>query len=107
MSRARGNIEVYSHSPFIDKTAGDSVDFHAPAGASLFFLPTGDYFSKRKIRWIGKQIPRDRAKWIGALLGRLAHEQIRTAFRAAGFDPAEVDGFTEAVEGRIRALNQL
>jgi hypothetical protein len=33
--------------------------------------------------------------------------QIRDAFRAAGYQPNDVDGFTKLVEKRIAVLNQL
>ena len=34
-------------------------------------------------------------------------EQVRDAFRAAGYTPEEVEGFSKVVEGRIAQLNKL
>ena len=54
-----------------------------------------------------KAVPVVNAEWIGALLARLTPQQIRDAFRAAGYQPAEVDGFAKVVKKRIVALNHL
>ncbi len=59
------------------------------------------------LRWIGRNIPRSDAKWIGKLLALLSRDQIRDAFRAAGYTSDEVEGFTQVVLKRIAALNEL
>ncbi|HYL76009.1 MAG TPA: hypothetical protein VEU96_17495 [Bryobacteraceae bacterium] len=108
MSKARGNVHSYSHSKFITRVTADSVDVGAPRRDSLFFLATPrEFFQKLKLRAIGKNIPRDDARWIGGVLGRLSPEQIRDAFRAAGYSPKEVEGFAHVVELRIAELQKL
>ena len=42
-----------------------------------------------------------------ALVSSGSGEQIRDSFRAAGFSPAEVDGYTQVVMQRIAALKKL
>jgi hypothetical protein len=37
----------------------------------------------------------------------LSPDQVRDAFRAAGYSPEEVDGFTAVVEQRIGELTEL
>jgi hypothetical protein len=59
------------------------------------------------LRWIGKQVPRADARWMGDLLARLSPEQIRDAFRAAGYSPEETEGFAQVVERRIKELTAL
>ena len=59
------------------------------------------------LEWIGKRIPRGDARWLGELLARLSPEQIRDAFRAAGYSPEEIEGFSKIVEGRIAQLREL
>ena len=54
-----------------------------------------------------KDVPRAHAIWLGHILGRLTHEQIRDCFRAGGYSAADVEGFTEVLEGRIQELNRL
>jgi hypothetical protein len=66
-----------------------------------------EFFSRLHLRWIGRHIPREDARWMGSLLAQLSGDQIRDAFRAAGYSPQEVDGFTTVVEARIAKLNQL
>ena len=56
---------------------------------------------------VAKRIPIADARWIGNQLGQLSIEQIRDSFRAAGFSPAEVDGYTRVVMQRIAALKKL
>lgn len=59
------------------------------------------------MRWIGRHIPRKDVRWIGQLLAQLSPEQIRDSFRAAGYSPAEVEGYAKVVEGRIGELENL
>jgi hypothetical protein len=56
---------------------------------------------------VTKHIPRADAKWLGQLLGQLSEEQIRDCFRAAGYTPDEVAGYSKEVQKRIAALNAL
>ncbi len=108
MSKARGNVRSYSHSKFITRVTADTVDVAAPRRDSFFFLATPhEFFKKLKLRAIGKNIPRDDARWMGELLGRLSPDQIRDAFRASGYSPQEVEGFATALERRIAELQKL
>lgn len=79
-------------------------------GSRPFFLTVFNapyYVTRTKMQGIVKHIPRTHAKWVGQLLGQLSAEQIRDCFRAAGYSPAEVEGFAKVVQGRIADLNQL
>jgi hypothetical protein len=106
--KARGNLHTYSHSLFIAHVGPDSIDLHAPHRDSLVFLATPhEYMQKVHLAWIGKNIPREHARWIGDVLSRLSRDQIREAFRAAGYSLAEIDGFTDAVQHRIAELKAL
>src|SRR5205809_3860279 len=105
LSEARGNLRSYSHSKFITSVTAGTVDVSAPRRDSLFFLATPrEFFKKLKLRDIGKSIPRDDARWMGELLGQLSLDQIRDAFRAAGYSPPEIEGFAAVVEHRIAEL---
>jgi hypothetical protein len=75
-----------------------------------------DYQSKPLIKdagpefidfWRFKHIPREHAKWIGGYLTQLSDEQIKDAFRAAGFSPAEVEGFARKLRDKINELVNL
>ena len=44
---------------------------------------------------------------MGQLLSQLSPDQIRDAFRAAGYSSQEVEGFSKVVEDRIGQLQRL
>jgi len=52
------------------------------------------------LRWMALGVPRGGASWVGDLPPQL----IRDAFRAAGYSPEQVEGFSEIVEKRIVEL---
>jgi hypothetical protein len=86
----------------------DEVDFSVPRRADWIVLVNApEFFMRLRLRWIGHQIPRDDARWMGHLLAQLSADQIRDAFKAAGYSPEDINGFTAALESRIAQLNQL
>lgn len=105
---SKGNLNAYTKSIFIRKIRGQYVDFGAPSRSSLLFLADPKEFNMRlRIRWIGRNIPRDDARWVGHLLSQLSAEQIRDAFRAAGYSKDQVDQFSDVVMKRIAELQRL
>jgi len=84
------------------------VDFESPSRPTLIEsvnIPV--YMRRLDLRWIGRRIPRDDAKWMGQVLAQLSPEQIRDAFRAAGYSAQEVEEFAAVVQDRIARLNAL
>ena len=61
----------------------------------------------RKQHWISKDIPKEDAKWLGRMLGQLSEEQIKDAFRAAGYGAETTQGFTDIIRKKIADLNAL
>jgi hypothetical protein len=107
-TKAKGDLTSYSHSKFITKVTPEYVDFNVPTRPSLiYFFSLPEFISRMHLRWIGKRIPRSDARWVGQLLSQLSSEQIRDAFRAAGYTPDQVEGFSKVVEARIGELNEL
>ena len=105
---SKGNLDAYRRSRFISKVSTQFVDFNMPTRPALIRLVgLPQYIQRLQLRWIGKHIPRDDAKWMGELLSRLSPSQISDAFRSAGYSPSEVEGFSKAVENRIAELNRL
>lgn len=105
---SRGNLDAYKHSKFISNTNPVTVDFGSPSRPTLiesFNLPV--FIHRVDLRRIGRHIPREDAKWMGQVLGRLSPEQIRDAFRAAGYSASEVNEFANIVQGRIAELQAL
>ena len=109
--KGKGNLNAYVHSKFIKKgaeTTGDFVDFEDPSRPRLFIaFNAPEFVSRVNMEWVGRNVPKADAKWAGGLLGRLSHEQIRDAFRAAQYTPEEVEAFASAFELRVAELNQL
>jgi hypothetical protein len=99
---------MYERSRFITHKTPDRVDFATPGRPT--WLAMGNprqYFMRVKLEWIGHNIPRADAKWMGTLLGRLSPAQIRDAFRSAGYSRDEVERFARVMESRIAELNAL
>jgi len=105
---SKGNLRSFSHSKFISKVAPEYVDFSAPARDSIiriFDFPA--YIKRLRLRWIGKRIPLADVRWVDRLLAQLSPDQIRDAFRAAGYTPEQVELFANVVQRRIAELGKL
>jgi hypothetical protein len=108
LSKSKGDLRCYSRSKFISRADAGFVDFSAPHRPSFVcILRLRQYVQHTRLRWLGRHIPRADARWIGQLLARLSPDQIRDAFRAAGYSPQEIEGFTQVVLMRIAELNDL
>lgn len=106
--KAKGNLESYINSRFIRKVGGNSVDFNDPQRPALVVLANPhEYVMRLNEEWIGRKIPLADARWMGQLLAKLSPDQIRDAFRAAGYPPDQVEEFASVVESRIGQLNHL
>jgi hypothetical protein len=84
LGRTKGNLADYLSEPLIKNVGSDYVDF-----------------------WHFKHIPKADAEWIGGWLAQLSDQQISDCFRAAGFSPEEIAGFTKKVRDKINELNNL
>jgi len=108
ISRSKSDLKGYEESKFVEKETPAEVDF---AMHSRPFLLTAvdvpNYHKRTEMENVTKHIPREDAKWLGHLLGQLSDEQIRDCFRAAGYSPDEVGGYSKEVQARIAALNAL
>ncbi len=89
--RSRNKPSDFVKSKFIESVKGDLIDFN--------------YGGKKKSLF--KDVSVEDARWIGSLLERLSDEQIRDAFRAANYSPADVDRLTNAMRKRIDSLNSV
>ena len=105
---SKGNLKSFQHSKFITKVTPEYVDFSTPSAPNpIFVLTPKEYFSRVGMRRIGRHIPRSDARWIGSLLAELSLDQIRNAFRAADYPPAQIEGFAAVLEKRIAELKSL
>lgn len=108
-ARSKGVLKDYRKAKFIERAGADSVDF--VMATKLFPLlavaTPGDYDRRKQMEGICKDIPRADVQWLSNRLSQLTPQQIRDAFRAAGYTPDEVEGYAQAVEARIAALRGL
>ncbi len=106
---SRNNLNAYSKSKFIAKVTADKVEFNFPRHPHFFYFLFGPpfYWHQVHMRGVGNHVPRADAKWVGSLLAQLSHQQIRDAFRAAGYSPEQQEAFALALEHRIAELQQL
>lgn len=105
---SKGNVEAYEKAKFITDVGPETVSFAVPSRPeALLVLDTPDYISRVDMEWIGKDIPIEHVRWITGLLSQLSDQQIRDAFRAAGYLGPELDGFTFTIEHRIAELKKL
>jgi hypothetical protein len=104
----KNNLAAYKRSKFIAKVRPHDVSFNFPTHLPflyVFNLPRFIAYSRH--RWIGQHIPRSDAKWIATRLAELSPEQIRDAFRAAGYSAQQVEAYASTIEVRIARLGEL
>jgi len=106
--RAKGDLANYEKSKFIRKVTASTVDFQVPARPRfVYWVNPKEYWARVHLEWIGKNVPREDARWMGQLLARLAPKQLRDAFRAAGYSPQQADEFAGVMQHRIAVLTDL
>lgn len=108
-SRSRGVMQDYVQTEFVRKVTPDQVDFvmHSRPFFLLYVFSHSYYSDRTRMESVTKHVPIADARWLGNLLGQLSTEQIGDCFRAGGFSPAEVVGYTRVVMQRIDALKKL
>jgi hypothetical protein len=108
-SKSKNNLAMYRSRKFIAKVTASEVDFNFPTRPALIYYVFAFPFvlRERQFYWVGRHIPRQDVQWIASLLSQLSHDQVRDAFRAAGYTPEQVDAYTSAVETRIAQIAKL
>jgi hypothetical protein len=108
----KGNAKAYEESRFITHTTPTTVDFATPGRPNKVVEETGGllafmYLRQDRYEWIGRDIPRADAHWIGSLLGQLSHQQLVDVFRAGNFTTEETNEYVATLEQRIAQLKNL
>jgi hypothetical protein len=108
LAHSKGDLETYRNSKFIESSTPRYFNFATPAGASLpVILRPHEYKLRKRLEWIGKDVPREDVQWIGRLLAQVTPEQIADAFRAAGYPFDKINGFVAVVVSRIESIDSL
>jgi hypothetical protein len=108
VTRSKGDLKDYLRAKFIKRVEADRVDFVMNTRPPWIMFVWPQYFQRgiQKPKVV-ENIPRSDAKWVGKLLAKLSDDQIRDAFRAAGYKPDEVFLYAKAVRARIDELLKL
>jgi hypothetical protein len=108
-TRSKGVLKDYEDSKLIRERKGDTVSFEMNTRPLPLFAPfeLKNYQKRSRMEQIEENIPVADAAWIGSQLAKISPQQIRDAFRTAGFSADEVEGYTRAVQKRIADLNQI
>ena len=105
---SKSNIEAYRKHKFVSKVKANYVDLNFPTHPSIIhFFEFPFFWGQIANHWVGRHIPRDHVQWIASLLAQLTPQQIRDAFRAAGYPPNQVEEYAQAVEARIADIKKI
>jgi len=112
IARSKGNVDSYQGSGFLQRVTATDVDFATPKRPNALLAETAgtgakQYAMRSGMDWIGNNVPRKDAQWIGALLGQLSHQQLVDAFRAGNFPPKDIEIYVKVIERRILDLKGL
>jgi len=91
ITHSRNEPEKYVKTKFVDRVKGNRVEF-------AFSGKQGELLERVTV---------EQARWIGSLLAQLSDQQIQDAFRAADFEPEEIQMLTKEVRTRIDQLVNL
>jgi len=110
--RSKNSLEDFQSSKFITGVENGFVKFDystKPKGMGKFasFFKPSYRSSQAKKENAMKTITVENARWMGSVLAQLSDEQLRDAFRAAGYDTATMEGFIKVIRARIAELNSL
>ena len=104
----KGKPSAYCSSKWIKAMSPEFIDFNVPSGPAMnYYIDFWDLTQRVSLLWLGHHIPRQHTRWMGDLLARLSPQQIRDAFRAAGYSAEEVEQLSKVVEQRIGELEKL
>jgi hypothetical protein len=108
-SRSKGVMHDYVQTAFVGKVTPDHADFvlHSRPFFLLYIFSHNYYSLRTRMESVTRNIPLADARWLGNLLGQFSTDQIGDCFRAGGFSPAEVVGYTSVVRQRIDELKKL
>ena len=106
--KSKDDLEAYKQSMFIRDITASTVDFEVPARPRyVYWVNPKEYMSRVHLEWIGRNVPREDARWMGTWLARLSPKQVRDAFLSAGYSPREAAEFAGVIERRVAALTGL
>ena len=109
--RVKNDLEAFLSTKFVRGVDDGVVEFDfdtRPRGFGHFSVLHPKYYrGEVKKEAAMRGIPVEHAAWIGSLLAQLTDNQLRTAFRTAGYTESVAEGYVRALRDRIDQLGQL
>src|SRR6185369_12793880 len=69
--RAKGNLDSYAQSKFVQKVDDVNVDFLAPSRPTwVYAVNPKEYIHRIRLESLGKDVPKEDARWIGEWLSK-------------------------------------
>jgi hypothetical protein len=110
-TRSKNNLEDFLSTGFVLDVKEGVVVFDydtRPSGiGTLSILYPPYYFGEVKKEKDMRDIPVEHARWLGRLLARVSNDQLRDAFRAAGYDRHTMEAYVRALRQRMAQLRSL
>jgi hypothetical protein len=110
-TRTKNNLSDFLSTRFVMGVEDGAVKFDydtRPTGlGTLTVLYPPYYLGQVKKEKSMRGIPVEHARWIGSYLAQLTDEQLRDAFRAAGYDGETMNGYVTSLRQRINQLMEL
>jgi hypothetical protein len=110
-TRSKNDLEDFLSTRFVLGVKEGVVEFDydtRPTGFGIVSVLYPPYYKGEvKKEKAMRGIPVEHAQWIGSLLSQLTDEQLRSAFRAAGYDEPTMNGYVKSLRGRIDQLTRI
>jgi hypothetical protein len=110
-TRSKNNLEDFLSTKFVRGVKDGVVEFDydtRPTGVGMLSVLYPPYYrGEVKKEKAMRGIPLEHARWVGSLLGQLTDEQLRSAFRAAGYEARTMEEYVTALRQRISQLTKL
>ncbi len=109
--RSKNNVSDYSRARIVSKVEGDKVKFNynlQPRRFGWLSIVYPPYLIRQhKATTTMNKVPVQDAAWLGNRLSQLSDDQLRDAFRAAGYDRQTQEAYVRALRNRIDELAKL
>ena len=109
--RSKNDLEDFLSTKFVVEVEDGRVEFDYNTRPTKFgtlsVLYPPYYRGEVKKEKDMRGIPVEHARWIGSMLSRLSNDQLRDAFRAAGYDQETMEGYVRALRKRITELTRI
>ena len=109
--RSKNNVNDYSRARIVSRVEGDKVKFNYNLRPRRFGWLSVVYppylIRQHRATTTMNKVPVQDAAWLGNRLSQLSDDQLRDAFRAAGYDRGAQEAYVRALRHRIDELAKL